>query len=106
MMLNGCGIQRKAKWAALGLVLSAFAAPASAATSTNTITAYYRDPAIPNTYVYPGPAQAVLTIDVKASVGGTCGFATNGAPNAAFTNLPVEAGWTAQVPFKIGRAHV
>ena len=98
-MLNGRGIQRKAKWAALALALSAFAAPASAATSTNTITAYYRDSAIPNTYVYPGPPQAVLTIDVKASVGGTCGFATNGAPNGAFANLTVEAGWTAQVPF-------
>ena len=99
MMLNGRGIDSKAGWAALGLALSAFAAPASAATSTNTITAYYRDPTLPANYVYPGPAQAVLTIDVTASVGGTCGFATNGAPNAAFTNLPVEAGWTAQVPF-------
>ena len=99
MLLIGRGIQRKAKWTALALALSAFAAPASAATSTNTITAYYRDPAIPNTYVYPGPPQAVLTIDVKASVGGTCGFATNGAPNGTFINLTVEAGWTAQVPF-------
>jgi len=45
------------------------------------------------------PANAIINIDVKASVGGTCGFATNGAPNASFTGLPIEAGWTRQVPF-------
>ena len=102
MMLNGCGIQRKAKWAALGLVLSAFAAPASAATSTNTITAYYRDPAIPNTYVYPGPAQAILTIDVTASVGGTCGFAPGAAPSGTVNAGAIDTNnWSQDVPFTL-----
>jgi hypothetical protein len=50
------------------------------AQSTAPITAYYRDPALVG-YVYPGPANAVLTIPVTASVGGQCGFQT--APNAS-----------------------
>lgn len=94
MMLNGRGIQRNAKWAAVALALSAFAAPASAATTTGVMFAYYPDQAPAGS-----SPQAVMTVDVTASVGGTCGFATNGAPNGTFTALPVEAGWTAQVPF-------
>ncbi len=91
------GIGKRAALAAIMLACGALATPALASTSTETITAYFRDNSI--TYIYPGPAQAVLTIDVKASVGGTCGFATNGAPNASFTGLPIEAGWTRQVAF-------
>jgi hypothetical protein len=41
--------------------------------------AYYRDPALP-TYNYPGPASATISVQVKASVGGQCGFQT--APTA------------------------
>ncbi|MFM5950929.1 MAG: hypothetical protein ACKOPM_17145 [Novosphingobium sp.] len=78
------------------MLATSYAAPALADTAP--ITAYYRDPAL-TTYTYPGPDKAVILIDVKASVGGTCGFATNGAPNASFTGLPIEAGWTRQVPF-------
>ena len=102
MMLNGRGIERKAGWAAAVLAVCAFAAPANAATSTNTITAYYRDPAIPNTYVYPGPDKAVLTIDVTASVGGTCGFATGLAPSGTVNAGAIDTtGWGQNVPFTV-----
>ena len=94
-MRIGQGIGKRAALAAVMLTMG-HAAPAFADTAP--ITAYFRDPAL-TTYTYPGPANAVINIDVKASVGGTCGFATNGAPNASFTGLPIEAGWTRQVPF-------
>lgn len=94
-MRIGQGIGKRAALAA-AMLAAGYAAPAFADTAP--ITAYYRDPALVG-YVYPGPASAVINIDVKASVGGTCGFATNGAPNASFTGLPIEAGWTRQVPF-------
>ena len=94
-MRIGHGIGKHAALAAAMLVMG-HAVPAFADTAP--ITAYYRDPALTG-YVYPGPANAIINIDVKASVGGTCGFATNGAPNASFTGLPIEAGWTRQVPF-------
>ena len=95
-MRTGQGIGGLKAVAALMLAIGGFAAPASADTAP--ITAYYRDPALAG-YAYPGPDKAVIAIDVRASVGGTCGFATNGAPNGSFTNLAVEGGWTAQVPF-------
>ena len=102
MMLIRRGIVGKAGWAALGLALSAFAAPASAATSTNTITAYYRDLTLPANYVYPGPAQAVLTIDVTASVGGTCGFATGAAPSGTVNAGAIDTtAWGQNVPFTV-----
>ena len=94
-MRIGQGIGKRAALAAIMLAMG-HAAPAFADTAP--ITAYFRDPAL-TTYTYPGPANAVINIDVKASVGGTCGFATNGAPNASFTGLPIEAGWTRQVSF-------
>ncbi|MFM5893071.1 MAG: hypothetical protein ACKOQM_01380 [Novosphingobium sp.] len=94
-MRIGQGIGKRAALAAVMLTIG-HAAPAFADTAP--ITAYYRDPALVG-YVYPGPASAIINIDVKASVGGTCGFATNGAPNASFTGLPIEGGWTRQVPF-------
>ena len=85
--------------AAAMLAVVTFAAPAQAATTTGTITAYYRDPAL-TAYTYPGPDKAVLTIDVKASVGGTCGFAANGAPNGTVNAGAIDTtAWTAQVPF-------
>lgn len=86
------------KRAALTAAMLAMGHAVPAYANTAPITAYYRDPALGG-YVYPGPANAIINIDVKASVGGTCGFATNGAPNASFTGLPIEAGWTRQVPF-------
>ena len=97
-MRNGPGIGKRAGWTALVLAVSSIAAPASA--STTPITAYFRDPAVPSTYMYPGPAQAVISIDVKASVGGTCGFATNGAPNGTVNAGAIDTtGWSAQIPF-------
>ena len=97
MMRNGPGIGKRAGWTALVLAVSSIASPAAADTAP--ITAYYHDPALVG-YVYATNNQnAVISIDVKASVGGTCGFATNGAPNASFTGLPIEAGWSRQVGF-------
>ena len=85
--------------AAAMLAAAACAAPAHAATSTGTITAYYHDPALTG-YTYPGPNKAELTIDVKASVGGTCGFAANGAPNGTVNAGAIDTtAWSAQVPF-------
>ena len=79
------------------LAIGSLATPAAA--DTTPITAYYHDKALMG-YVYATPNEnAVIAIDVKASVGGTCGFATNGAPTASFTGLPVEAGWSRQVAF-------
>lgn len=95
-MRIGNGIGKRAGLAALVLTIGGFAAPASADTAP--ITAYYRDPALIN-YNYPGPAQALIAIDVKASVGGTCGFATNGAPNAVLNVGEITPGFSAQVPF-------
>lgn len=90
------GIGKRTTLAAFLLVMG-HAVPAYADTAP--ITAYFHDPAL-ITYIYPTTDQnAVININVKASVGGTCGFATNGAPNASFTGLPIEAGWTRQVPF-------
>ncbi len=89
------GIGKRAALTA-GLLAVGHAVPAYADTAP--ITAYYRDLALTG-YVYPGPDKATIPIDVKASVGGTCGFATNGAPTASFTGLPIEAGWTRQVAF-------
>ena len=94
-MRTGQGIGRRAALAALVLTMSSYAMPASADTA---VIIAYKDPGISG-YSAPSPAQALINIDVRASVGGTCGFATNGAPNASFTGLPVEAGWTRQVPF-------
>lgn len=94
-MRIGQGIGKRAALAAIVLAMG-HAVPAYADTAP--VTAYYRDPALTN-YTYPGPDHATILIDVKASVGGTCGFATNGAPNASFTGLPIEAGWTRQVAF-------
>ena len=99
MILFGRCIGGQASWAALVLAGSAIAAPAHAATTTATITAYYRDPALTG-YVYPGPDKAELFIDVKASVGGTCGFAANGVPNGTVNAGAIDTtGWSAQVPF-------
>ena len=91
------GIGKRTTLAA-ALLAVGHAVPAYADTAP--ITAYYRDLALTG-YNYPGPDKATIAIDVKASVGGTCGFATNGAPNASFTGLPIEAGWTRQVPFTV-----
>lgn len=72
----------------------AFAQPALAQSSAP-ITAYYPDPAIP---VMPGPANAVLTIPVTASVGGSCGFAQAPNDNLNVGDIDTTA-WTRQVPF-------
>ena len=79
------------------LTCAGLAMPASA--STAPITAYYRDPALTG-YTYAGPDRAVIAIDVKASVGGTCGFAANGAPNGTVNAGAIDTtGWSAQGPF-------
>ena len=93
-MRTGQGIGKHAALAALMLAGLGVAAPAAAQT---VVTAYY-NPGIPG-YIPPAGPTAVLSVPVRASVGGTCGFATGGAPNGSFTNLAVEGGWTAQVPF-------
>ena len=96
-MRTGQGIGKRAALAALVLTMGGYAVPARADTAP--ITAYYRDPALVG-YVYPGPANAEIKIDVKASVGGTCGFATNGAPNGTVNAGAIDTtGWSAQVPF-------
>lgn len=98
-MLFGHGIFGKAGLAAIGLSMVAIAAPAQAQISQEQF-AYFRDSAVPASYVYPGPAQAVLTVPVRASVGGTCGFATGAAPNANIVRNDIDTtGWSAQVPF-------
>ncbi len=87
------------KRAALAAVMLAMGHAVPVYADTAPITAYYNDPAL-TTYTYPtNNTNAVINIDVKASVGGTCGFATNGAPTASFSGLPIEAGWTRQVAF-------
>ena len=97
-MRIGQGLGKRAGLAAALLAIGGFAVPACA--DTTPITAYYRDSNIPNTYVYPGPASASIAIDVRASVGGTCGFATNGAPNGNFNVGAIDTtGWTVTVPF-------
>lgn len=97
-MLIGRGIDRKAGQAALALSLAVVAVPAAA--STAPITAYYRDPAVPPSYVYPGPDKAIIAIDVLASVGGRCGFATGGAPNGTINAGSIDTtGWNGNVPF-------
>lgn len=75
-----------------------FAVPARADTAP--ITAYFHDPALTG-YTYATSDQnAVISIPVRASVGGTCGFATNGAPNGTFNVGAIDTtGWTQQVPF-------
>lgn len=97
-MRTGQGIGKRAGWTAAVLAISSIAAPASA--DTTPITAYYHDPAL-TTYTYATPNQnAVIAIDVKASVGGTCGFATNGAPNGTVNAGAIDTtGWSAQIPF-------
>ena len=91
------GIGGQKAVAALMLAIGGVAAPASA--NSPTITAYYHDPLL-TTYVYPTTNQnAVISIDVKASVGGTCGFASNGAPNATVNAGAITPGFTATVPF-------
>ena len=96
-MLTGQGTGKRAALAALVLAIGGYAAPASA--NSPTITAYYHDAAL-TTYVYPTTNQkAEISIDVKASVGGTCGFSATGAPNAAVNAGAIAPGFTATVPF-------
>lgn len=81
----------------LGAVL--LAAPAQAQISQDQ-KAYFRDSAVPSTFVYPGPDKAVLLVDVKASVGGVCGFAPGNEPNAIITRSNIDTtAWSAPVPF-------
>lgn len=91
------GIGERAGWVAAMLAIGSLATPAAA--NTAPITAYFRDSALSG-YTYPGPDHATIAIDVKASVGGTCGFATNGAPNGAVDAGAIDTtGWNAQIPF-------
>ena len=98
-MRCGRGIDRVAGLAAAMLAASVLAAPASAQISQDQ-KAYNRSSAVPPGYVWPAPAQAVLTVNVTASVGGTCGFAAGTEPNATITKPDIDTtGWSAQVPF-------
>jgi hypothetical protein len=98
-MLIGRCIGNKAGRTALTLAGLLAAMPVHATTTTATTTAYYRDPLL-TTYTYPGPANAVMTIDVLASVGGSCGFATGGAPNATINAGSIDTtAWSGEVPF-------
>ncbi|MFM5947773.1 MAG: hypothetical protein ACKOPM_00880 [Novosphingobium sp.] len=59
--------------------------------------AYYRDPALVG-YVYPAPASATISVQVKASVGGQCGFQT--APNATRNVGQIDTtAWSETVTF-------
>lgn len=98
-MRFGRGIDRVAGLAVALLAAGVVAAPAQAQISQEQY-AYNRGGAVPVGYVYPAPAQAVLTVNVTASVGGTCGFATGAAPNATINKPNIDTtGWSAQVPF-------
>ena len=97
-MRNYSGNFLKAGLTALALSAGFIAAPALA--DTTPITAYY-NPGITG-YTPPGPAQAVISVNVTASVGGTCGFATGAAPNATITKTNIDTtAWSAQVPFTV-----
>jgi hypothetical protein len=61
---------------ALAVLACAVAQPAAAQTY---IYAYFQSPPIPG-FTYPAGPTAVVSVPVKASVGGSCGFQT--APNA------------------------
>ena len=90
------GNHLKAGLTALALSAGFVAAPALA--DTTPITAYY-NPGISG-YTPPGPTKAVISVNVTASVGGTCGFATGAAPNAAITKNNIDTtAWSAVVPF-------
>lgn len=59
---------------------------------------------VPGTAYYGGnPSNIVLTVPVIATVGGRCGFATNGAPSGTY-NIPgtIDATtWSNQFPFTL-----
>ena len=97
-MLQGFNsAMRVVQLGAAAAVACAFAQPALAQVSQEQY-AYYRDPAI--TFAYPGPAEAILTIPVTASVGGTCGFSD--APNTSFFNPNIDTtGWSNQKAFTV-----
>lgn len=98
VMRNWRGNYLKAGLAALALSGGLLAAPALA--DTTPITAYY-NPGISG-YTPPGGAQAIINVNVTASVGGTCGFATGSAPNATITKNNIDTtAWSAQVPFTV-----
>lgn len=76
------------------LMLPVFATPAVAA-DTPTQTAFYPDVPSP-----PGPAFARFTIAVSASVGGTCGFATGGAPSGTISAGAIDtSNWSGRATF-------
>jgi len=78
------------------VMLPAFASPALAA-DTAVQTAFYPDATIPNV---PGPAFAQFTIAVSASVGGTCGFATGGAPTGTISATAIDTtAWSGKAFF-------
>ena len=96
-MLQGFNsAMRMVQLGAAAAVACAFAQPAAAQISQDQ-KAYYRDPALVG-YVYQGPANAILTIPVTASVGGTCGFTQAPNDNLNVGNIDTTA-WTRQVPF-------
>lgn len=73
-------------------------APVSAQAATAPITAYYPEAGVP----VGAPSQAVMQIPVTATVGGTCGFTTGGAPNGSIDAGQIDvSSWSGQVPFTV-----
>lgn len=76
---------------AVTLLLGAIASPAHA--DTGPLTAYYNEPT-------RGPASVEFRLDVLASVGGRCGFASGSAPNGSIDAGDLEASnWSGTVVF-------
>lgn len=81
--------------ALIGAILGGAAVPARADTPIQT--AYYPDATIPNV---PGPSSAKLQIVVRASVGGSCGFASGSAPSGTVNAGAIDTtAWNSQVSF-------
>lgn len=58
---------------------------------------------VPGTAYFGGsPSNIVLSVPVRATVGGQCGFANGAAPNASLNVGAIDTnGWTADVPFTL-----
>ena len=99
-MRIGPGISKRAGWTALVLAISSIATPAAA--DTVPITAYYHDPALIG-YIYAtNNTKAIIAIDVKASIGGTCGFASGLAPSGTVDAGSIDTtAWAQNVPFTV-----
>ena len=99
-MRIGQGIGKWAGWAGLLLAISSYATPAAA--DTTAITAYYHDAALTGYTYATNNENAVININVTASVGGTCGFATGLAPSGTVNAGAIDTtAWGTNVPFTL-----